>query len=112
MRTLLAVHFAVGNHRAIDRLIQRARIRRAAFHGLRGGGMAAGVANLHVVIGIDAGLLQLVERNQVAAGGVDVAKREALALAVGQLVNRRARLRDEQRMEILVGAALHQRSTL
>ena len=96
----------------IYRLIQSARVGRAAFHGLHGRGMAAGIANLHVLVSVDAGLLQLVERNQMAAGGIDVAESEALAFAVGQLLNWRAGLRDEQRMETLVGAALHQRSTL
>lgn len=87
---LAAIQFFLGKHRPINSLIERARIDSSGFHRLRCRGMAAGIAELHIVIDIYAGFFQFGIRDQVTAGRIDIAERKTLPFYVSQSFYRRS----------------------
>ena len=77
---LRGVRFAVLGHRLVDGFVAGAGIDRAGFDRLDGGRVAAGIAELEILARDDADLFHGEVRHQMAAGRVDVAEGEALAL--------------------------------
>src|SRR5215472_3212493 len=78
------IEFTFSDHGVVNRFIEGACIYGSRFHGFSSGRMTAAVTELQVRVHVDSGSFQFHVRHEVAAGGVDVAKREGFPLQVGQ----------------------------